>query len=122
MLPLTLGHGDRPLGALGLYCRAAGPLRPEAVLKAAHYAAAATTLLLHLQATHGALGDHVVSGLLLRDQAYVAQASGVVAVQTGVTVMDALVVLRARAFTDATPVAALARAVLRREVVFNLIK
>ena len=54
------------------------------------------------------------------DQALTHQATGIVAAQSGVDIPDALALLRARAFADSQPVAAIARRVLSRQLELTL--
>jgi hypothetical protein len=103
------------LGVLDLYRDRAGPLSPDELTEALSYADAATLVLLHTQA--GSPVPGVVA--VLDDRAEVHQATGVVSVHAGVSLADALVLLRARAFTDGRPLAELARDVLAGSVDFR---
>ncbi len=105
------------VGVLDLYRDRPGPLDPEQLREARHHADAATALVLHLQsvAPTDALGATLV---VADDRAEVHQATGVVSVQAGVTLPQALVLLRARAYAEDRPVWDLARAVLARTVNF----
>jgi AmiR/NasT family two-component response regulator len=60
---------------------------------------------------HGAGGLAAVD-----DRAEVHQATGVVSVHAGVNLVDALTLLRARAFADGTPIGVVAHAVLAGEI------
>ena len=103
------------LGVLDLYRDRAGPLSPGELSVAFSYADAATLILLHVQAGAPVTGAVQV----LDDRAEVHQATGVVSVQAGVGLADALVLLRARAFTDGRSLADLARDVLAGAVDFR---
>lgn len=109
------------IGVLGLYRDRAGPLAGGDVAEALAFAAAATALVLHLQARHPAdrssplpsrdgAADGAVPELgpwmmpLAHDRAVVHQATGMVSVTAGVDLAEALVLLRARAYTDERPV------------------
>jgi GAF domain-containing protein len=110
-LPLQVG-GIR-LGVLDLYRDTAGELSRKELADALSFADAATQLLLDLQAQDTALGippPHALA--VLDDRAEVHQATGVVSVRAGVTLAQALSLLRARAYAEGRPIADLARDVL----------
>ena len=110
-LPLQVG-GIR-LGVLDLYRDTAGELARKELADALSFADAATQLLLDMQAQDTALGippPHALA--LLDDRAEVHQATGVVSVRAGVTLAQALSLLRARAYAEGRPIADLARDVL----------
>jgi len=90
-------------------------LSPGELSEALSFADAATLVLLHGQADWPVVGAVPV----LDDRAEVHQATGVVSVQAGVGLADALVLLRARAFTDDRSLADLARDVLAGAVDFG---
>ena len=73
--------------------------------EALHYAAAATALLLHLQ---DQLSSVDASIELADDRAAVHQATGMVSISAGVAVAEALLLLRARAYTEGRGVGDLA--------------
>jgi hypothetical protein len=115
--PLRVG-GIR-VGVLDLYRDRTGMLADEELTEALCFADAATEVLLWLQAqgcSNGALGSIPV----LEDRAEVHQATGVISVHAGVTLAQALVMLRARAFALDRPVTALARDVLTGAVRFRV--
>ena len=88
--------------------------------EALSFADAATSVLLHLQARtppQGAAPRAVWP--VLDDRAEVHQATGVVSVQAGVSLAEALVLLRARAFAEERPIGELARDVLDGVVDFG---
>lgn len=103
------------LGVLDLYRDEAGPLSPSELTEALSFADAATLVLLHAHAGSPVRGAVPV----LDDRAEVHQATGMVSVQAGVGLADALVLLRARAFTDERSLADLARDVLSGAVDFS---
>jgi hypothetical protein len=116
-LPLRVG-GIR-LGVLDLYRDHPGALTPRELTEALAHADAATAILLHLQARTPANGTG--SGLIpvIEDHAAVHQATGIVSVQADVTLTEALVLLRARAFAADRPVVALSRDVVAGLVHFT---
>jgi hypothetical protein len=115
--PLRVG-GIR-VGVLDLYRTTAGVLSEEELADALSFADAATTLLLHLQAEDAGWGLPVHSLTVLDDRAEVHQATGVVSVQAEVTLQEALLLLRARAYAEQRPVGELAFDVLNGVVDFR---
>jgi GAF domain/ANTAR domain len=110
-LPLQVG-GIR-LGVLDLYRDTAGELSPQELSDALTFADAATQLLLHPQARDTDRGMPPSPALaILDDRAEVHQATGVVSVRAGVTLAQALALLRARAYAEERPIGDLARDVL----------
>src|SRR5690349_16439315 len=106
-LPLQVG-GIR-LGVLDLYRETAGMLPTGQLAEALCFADAATLLLLHLQAEDSGSGNRLA---VLDDRAEVHQATGVVSVRAGVSLAQALLLLRARAYREGRPLGGLARDVL----------
>jgi GAF domain/ANTAR domain len=109
--PLQVG-GIR-LGVLDLYRNTPGELSQKEVADALSFADAATQLLLDLQAQDTAQGippSHALA--VLDDRAEVHQATGVVSVRAGVSLAQALALLRARAYAEERPIGDLARDVL----------
>ena len=92
--------GSVRLGALNLYRDRPGPLTIDQETDAAIVAAAAGSAVITMQtaAEPGALGAELEAGSNLR--LVVHQATGVVAEQLGITVTEALIRLRAHAFTQ----------------------
>jgi hypothetical protein len=110
-LPLQVG-GIR-LGVLDLYRDTAGELSPEELSCALTFAGAATHLLLDLQDQDTGREMPPAHALaVLDDRAEVHQATGVVSVRAGVTLAQALALLRARAYAEERPIGDLARDVL----------
>ena len=109
--PLQVG-GIR-LGVFDLYRDTVGELSGKELADALTFADAATQLLLDLQAHDTARGfppPHALA--VLDDRAEVHQATGVVSVRAGVSLAQALALLRARAYTQERPIGDLARDVL----------
>jgi hypothetical protein len=113
-LPLRVG-GIR-LGVLDLYRDAVGELSADELTEALSYADVATAVLLHLHAHGRAGGAELRSVPVIEDRAEVHQAAGMVSVQAGVSLGDALVLLRAHAFASERAVVDVARDVLARVV------
>jgi hypothetical protein len=116
--PLQVG-GIR-LGVLDLYRDSAGDLDAADLREALAYADAATLVMLHLQdqmpgdgALHPDLADRT------RFRLVVHQATGMVAVQTGVSLAQALLLLRARAYSSERTLADVARDVVGRTLRFG---
>ncbi len=107
------------LGALDLCRDAVGPLEDVDVREAMALAGAATALLLHLQIASEAGDVHADLADSLVDRAVVHQASGMIAVQIGADLADALTVLRARAFASGRPIIDVARDVVTRKLRFS---
>jgi hypothetical protein len=107
------------LGVLDLYRSTIGILSPEELADALCFADAATALLLHAQAQDSRWRLPLESLTVLDDRAEVHQATGVVSVQAGVGLQDALLLLRARAYADQRPIAELATDVLNGRLDFR---
>ena len=107
------------MGVLDLFRDQPGLLGVPVLADALCFADAATAILLHLQGDgpdeDG--GDPPIA--VLTDRAEVHQATGAIAEQAGVSLAQALVLLRARAFATERPIVALARDVLGRLVLFT---
>lgn len=111
-------HGIR-VGALDLYRDAPGGLTTGAIHDAQLHADAATMLLLRLQAERPSLDGAAGWAAELEDRSEVHQATGMISVQSGVSVESALLLLRARAFAAERPIDAVARDVVSRIVRFD---
>ncbi len=109
--PLRVG-GIR-LGVLDLYRTTAGVLTDRELADALSLADAATTLLLHLQAWAAGWDTPPDSLIVLDDRAEVHQATGVVSIQSAVSLHEALLLLRARAYSEHRPIGELAVDVLK---------
>jgi hypothetical protein len=120
MFAFPLRSGAVRLGVLVLHRVTAGPLPPERILDALVLADVVLTLLLDEQtSTPGDparwLGDGDSLG-----RAEVHQATGMVSVQLGVGVDQALLRLRAHAYAQELPILEVARAVVNRTLRFAL--
>ena len=107
------------VGVLDLYRAAPGALSAQALREALSYADAATLLLLYLQTR--APGDELAPEALavLDDRAEVHQATGVVSVQSAVSLQEALLLLRARAYAEQRLIGELALDVLNGVIDFS---
>ena len=117
-LPLQVGAVR--VGVLDLYWDRAGALSREELADALTFAEAATTILLHLQGRQDQ-NDGSAPGAIpvLEDRAEVHQATGMVAEQAGLSLGQALVLLRARAYAAEQPIVAASREVLAGVVHFS---
>ena len=111
--PLQVG-GIR-VGVLDLYRDIAGNLDDVALAEALAFTDAATSLLLHLQAATPASGPPWLNADV---HSSVHQATGMIAVQAGVTLLEALVLLRARSFAADRSITAVANDVVSRLLSF----
>jgi len=108
------------LGVLDLYRTTAGVLSAGELADALCFTDAATTLLLHAQAQDSPWRLPMESLTVLDDRAEVHQATGVVSVHAAVSLHEALLLLRARAFAEQRPVGDLAKDVLNGRVDFRI--
>ncbi|MGA3216949.1 MAG: GAF and ANTAR domain-containing protein [Acidimicrobiales bacterium] len=116
-LPLRIGAAN--FGALTFYRGQAGPLGDTLLADALVMAEVAceVTLCLQAQVPPGTL--HEVVEALATERTVVYQATGMIAVQLGLSLEDAIVVLRARAFVDCRPVHEVAADVVTRRFRFD---
>ncbi|MGZ4448783.1 MAG: GAF and ANTAR domain-containing protein [Nocardioides sp.] len=117
--PLSIG-GIR-LGVLDLYASEAGMLDDADLSAALHYVDAAVLILLHLHSLdelHGHEIDHSLGDGLLEVAFHthpeIHQATGMVSVQASIGLTDALLLIRAHAFSEGRPLIEVARAVVSR--------
>jgi GAF domain-containing protein len=115
--PLQIG--TIRLGVLTLYREQPGPLLEEDLVEALTYADAATLLLLHLQDVHDGDGLPADIGREFELSAEIHQATGMVSVQAGVSIQQALLLLRARAFSSERSLADVATDVVQRRLRFS---
>jgi hypothetical protein len=115
--PLRVG-GIR-VGVLDLYRTTAGILSDDHLADALCFADAATALLLHMQTQDVGVGLPRDPLTVLDDRAEVHQATGVVSVQAAVSLQDALLLLRARAYAEQRPIGTLANDVVNGVVNFS---
>jgi hypothetical protein len=115
--PLAVGDGC--LGALDVYRSSTGPLSPPALAGAVTFAAYATATLLKGQ--EQADPDHTPPGLdhVFATRFEVHQAQGMLTVQLGVGLDEALARLRAHAFAQGRSLVEVARAVLAGTLVLE---
>ncbi len=115
--PLQVGAGR--LGVLDVYREAPEALSPPALTRALGFAEVAVMTLLDGQA--GAAAGRVPEGFgdALGDRLVVHQAQGMVMVQLGVPIEEAMVRLRARAYATDRRIADLATDVVARRIVFE---
>jgi hypothetical protein len=107
------------LGVLDLYRTTVGVLTERELADSLTFADAATTLMLHLQARAAGWDPPEDSLVVLDDRAEVHQATGVVSVQSAVTLHEALLLLRARAYAEQRPIGELAVEVLKGVAYFR---
>jgi hypothetical protein len=115
--PLRVG-GIR-VGVLDLYRTTVGVLSAEELVDALSFADAATALLLHLPGRAAGWDLPAASLTMFDDRAEVHQATGIVSVQAAVSLQEALLLLRARAFADQRLIGELALDVLNGVVDFS---
>ena len=116
---LPLRVGAIRLGVLDLYRDAAGELTTAELSEALSFADAATALLLQLQAQPALEGSVLGDIWVVEDRAEVHQATGMISVQAGIDMAEALVRLRARAYASDRPILELARDVLAGTLSFG---
>ncbi len=105
---------------MDLYRDTPGELSPKALAQAVLFAGAAVQVLLHLQ-DQMPPGEGLHPDVLApeRDRPQVHQATGMVSVQAGVTLADALLLLRARAYSEDRSIVAIATDVVTRTLRFD---
>jgi len=113
--PLRIGEIN--LGAMDLYRNAAGPLGDKQLAAALLAAEAAGLALLSLRTTED--GGLTVGDELRSFQPQVHQATGMVMVQAGVTIEQAFLLLRARAFASSRSLFAVSADVVARRIRFD---
>ncbi|NEA35812.1 GAF and ANTAR domain-containing protein [Streptomyces sp. SID13031] len=106
------------LGVLDLYRDTPGPLDALQLTEALDYAAAATTIMLDLQQVTSAGELHPDLADAADDHREIHQATGMITVQAAVTINEALLLLRARAYADGQRLRELAQEVVARQVTF----
>jgi hypothetical protein len=116
---LPLQVGGIPVGVLDLYRDTEGRLESAELAEALAFADAATTILLHLQADAGSQRIHPGLVALIEDRAEVHQATGMVSVQAVLGLAEALMLLRAHAYSAERPILDVARDVIARVLRFN---
>ena len=107
------------MGVFDLYRDEVGGLAEADLTEALAYAEAATAVLLQLQADTRSGGLHPNVAESLYDRAEVHQAAGMISVQLGVPVEDAMTVLRARTFASDRSILDVAHDVVTRKLRFD---
>jgi hypothetical protein len=115
---LPLRVGAIKVGVLDLYRDVAGELTDAELAEALSFADAATEILMLLQAQASLDGSGLGTIPVIEDRAEVHQATGMIAVQAGVGMAEALVRLRARAYATDRPILDLAIEVLHGTLTF----
>ncbi len=111
-----LQAGDACIGALNLYVTTPGDLTDEQHQNAVVIADVSTQIL--LTGVESGVASPVVVDDVARGQLAIYQATGMVSVQLGVSIEDALALLRARAFAETRPIGELAADVTERRIRF----
>jgi hypothetical protein len=107
------------VGVLDLYRDTPGPLTKPDIVEALAFADAATALILHLQDHDG--DDDAGSPLTgpIDSRAEVHQATGMITIQRGISLAEALLRLRAHAYASERTVSAIAADVVSRRMRFD---
>jgi hypothetical protein len=113
-----LQAGAIRVGVLSLYRAKPGPLSPEELANGLVFADIALEMLLDSSAGIIASGGYQPLGGLAGGRAQIHQATGMISVQLGVSLAEALVRLRARAFADSAAVSDVAGEVVHRRLRF----
>lgn len=108
------------IGVLDLYRDRPGALDDPQLADALAFADAALLVLLHLQDQSGRHGDPGALTAAMDSRAEVHQATGMVSVQLAVSMAEALLRLRARAYAEGRPVSAVSGDVVARRIRFDL--
>lgn len=112
--------GGIHLGVLDLYRDMPGGLFDGILAEALAYAEAATAVLLHLQAlSHPSGGLHPQLTGFTADRAEIHQATGMISAQAGVSLVEALLLLRARSYSMNRTMLSVSRDVLGRRLRFD---
>ena len=119
MFAFPLQIGGISLGALNLYRDRPGAMLSRDLSRALIFADAATAVLLYLQRQMRTDGLHPDLTDPHDRSALVHQATGMIAVQAGVDLGEALLLLRARAYSTEQTALQVARAVVARTLRFS---
>jgi len=117
---IPLQVGAIRLGVLDLYSTDEGNLSDEDLAVALAFADAAVIVLLHLQDQMGGADDlhpHLADDLGWHPAIH--QATGIISVQAVVGLVEALLILRARAYSEDRPILKVAREVVTRRLTFH---
>jgi hypothetical protein len=107
------------VGVLDLYRDTPGLLTTREVADALAFADAATVVVLHLQEHDGRDGTHSALGGPIDSQAEIHQATGMISIQLGVSLAEALLRLRAHAYAAERTVSTVAADVVSRRMSFD---
>jgi GAF domain-containing protein len=107
------------VGVLDLYRDAPGPLTLHELTEALAFADAATAVILHLQDHDGDTSAEAVLIGPIDDRAEVHQATGMITIQLGVSLTEALLRLRAYAYASGRTVSSVAADVVTRRLHFD---
>jgi hypothetical protein len=107
------------VGALDLYRDTPGPLTTDELVEALAFADAATAVVLHLQDHDGDDGAGSALAEPIDSRAEVHQATGMITIQLGVSLGEALLRLRAHAYDSGRTVSAIAADVVNRRMHFD---
>jgi hypothetical protein len=116
---LPLRVGAIRVGVLDLYRDTPGRLTAVELAEALAFADAATEVVLHLQDHHAHDGAHSALTGPMDSRAEVHQATGMITIQLGVSLAEALLRLRAHAYATGRTVSAVAADVVNRRVYFD---
>ena len=117
---VPVGMGAARLGALGLYRDRVGSLSSDQIDTLLLYADAVLMLALDERGGLAPAAVDLVAAAFDERRAEVHQAAGMVSVQLGVSLTDALVALRARAYAEGRTIAQVAADVVARRLSFSL--
>ncbi|HET9141161.1 GAF and ANTAR domain-containing protein [Actinophytocola sp.] len=116
---LPLRVGAIRVGVLDLYRDVPGQLEILELAEALAFAEAATLVVLYLQDHAAQEGDQSALVEPIERRAVVHQATGMIAVQLGISLAEALLRLRARAYVSGRPVSEVAADVVSRRMRFD---
>lgn len=111
--------GTVRIGVLDLYRDTPGHLTAAELTDGSAFADAATVLLLYLQDHPGPDGEHSALTGPIDSRAEVHQATGMITIQLGVSLTEALLRLRAHAYDSGRPVTEVAADVVSRRLRFG---
>lgn len=107
------------VGVLDLYRDVPGHLSDHDLAEAMAFADAATVVVLHLQNHNGPQGAHPALAGPIDSRAEIHQATGMITVQLGISLAEAMLRLRAHAYATGRTVSAIAADVVSRRMSFN---
>ncbi|HKS48964.1 MAG TPA: GAF and ANTAR domain-containing protein [Amycolatopsis sp.] len=107
------------VGVLDLYRDTPGHLTTHELAEAVAFAEAATVVVLHLQDHDRRDGSHAALAGPIDGRAEVHQATGMITIQLGISLAEALLRLRAHAYASGRTVSAIAAEVVNRRMRFD---